>query len=178
MELLLEQCKQGNYKAQKEIYNRYYKAMYNTSYRILYNSSMAEDIMQESFLVAFTKLDTFSGDVTFGAWFKRIVINKSISELRKNKSYNKLKQEYEYDSIEDEESNYDYAIGELEKELLLKCLESMNDNYKVYLTLHFIEGYDYEEIMSIMDTSYQNCRTTISRAKKKLKEIVYKTIKK
>ncbi|NQX81716.1 MAG: RNA polymerase sigma factor [Flavobacteriaceae bacterium] len=177
MELLLRQCKQGNYKAQKEIYKRYYSAMYNTSYRVLYNSSLAEDVMQESFLVAFTKLDTFSGESTFGAWLKRIVINKSISELRKNKSYIKLKQEYEYDSIEEQEIYDEAELGEVEKEILLKHLSTMNENYKVYLTLHFIEGYDYEEIMEIMDVSYQNCRTSISRAKKRLRETIYNTIK-
>ena len=58
------------------IYKLYYKAMYNTSQRIVNNMQDAEDIMQESFLSAFSKLDTYEGNVSFGSWLKKIVINK------------------------------------------------------------------------------------------------------
>jgi RNA polymerase sigma factor (sigma-70 family) len=67
---LLSRCKNGEKSAQLEIYKRYYRAMYNTALRILNNSFDAEDMMQESFLIAFTKLGTFKGEVTFGAWLK------------------------------------------------------------------------------------------------------------
>ena len=46
----------------------------------------------------------------------------------------------------------------------------LKENYRVSLTLHLIEGYDYEEVSSIMDMSYANCRTTISRAKESLRQ--------
>ena len=59
--------------------------MYNTSLRILNDSFEAEDVMQESFLAAFTKLHTFSKTVTFGAWLKRIVINTAITKYRESK---------------------------------------------------------------------------------------------
>ena len=69
-ETLLQLCLKGDQKAQMEIYNRYYKAMYNTALRIVKDTAEAEDVMQEAFLSAFTKLDTFRGEVTFGAWLK------------------------------------------------------------------------------------------------------------
>jgi len=62
--ILLKLCKENNEKAQLTLYNRYYKAMYNVSYRIVGDSYLAEDVMQESFLKAFAKLDSFSGNVT------------------------------------------------------------------------------------------------------------------
>ena len=77
-DVLLQACLRGDPRAQMEIYDRYYKAMYNTSLRIVKDSATAEDIMQESFLSAFTKLDTFKGEVTFGAWLRGIGVNKSI----------------------------------------------------------------------------------------------------
>jgi len=83
---LIERCEKGDNAAQFELYKQYYKAMYNTALRIVNNSFEAEDIMQESFLSAFTKLDSFSGTVTFGAWLKRIVVNNSITALKKKKS--------------------------------------------------------------------------------------------
>ena len=57
--------------------------MYNTALRIVKNGAEAEDVMQESFLSAFTKLHTFKGEVAFGAWLKRIVINNSIYHFKK-----------------------------------------------------------------------------------------------
>src|SRR5665647_3123874 len=83
---LLDGCKIGDQKAQFQIYKLYYKAMYNTSLRIVNDTMEAEDIMQESFLAAFEKIDTYSGIVSFGAWLKKIVVNRSLDALNKKKA--------------------------------------------------------------------------------------------
>ncbi len=166
---LIERCKEGDKTAQFTIYKQYYKAMYNTALRIVNDSFEAEDIMQESFLAAFTKLHTFSETVTFGAWLKRIVINNSISALKKNNKFNTV----QIDNViikEVEEEHQDYS-GLNVKDILTK-LNELKNNYKVALTLHLIEGYDYEEIAQIMDITYENSRTTISRAKNKLRQLL------
>ena len=82
---LIEACKKGNRKAQFELYRLYHAAMYNTTLRIVGDSDDAEDVMQEAFLKAFTKLGTYRKEVSFGAWLKRIVINKSLDFLRLKK---------------------------------------------------------------------------------------------
>ena len=156
--------------AQMQIYKDYYRAMYNASLRILNDEFEAEDVMQEAFLTAFTKLDTFKGEVTFGAWLKRIVINKSLTQLKKNNRYQEVKMEVHSDmSIESEEA-IDYAGLQASK--VMEVLNSLKDNYRVVLTLNLIEGYDYEEISEILGYSNENVRTTISRAKKKLKQLL------
>ena len=80
---LIDGCKRGDQKAQFQIYKLYYKAMYNTSLRIVNNTVEAEDIMQEAFLSAFEKIGTYSGTVSFGAWLKKIVQNRSLDVLSK-----------------------------------------------------------------------------------------------
>ena len=65
-EQLVNLCKSGNQSAQLEIYNRYYKAMYNASFRIVKNNFEAEDIMQNSFLMAFSKLESLNDSKIFG----------------------------------------------------------------------------------------------------------------
>ena len=67
--------------------------MFNVAFRILKDDFEAEDMMQEAFLTAFTKLNTFKGEVAFGAWLKRIVINKSLTQLKKNNRYQEVKME-------------------------------------------------------------------------------------
>ena len=169
---LLQHCKNGKQSAQFEIYKLYYKAMYNTSLRIVKDSFEAEDVMQESFLIAFTKLSTFKGEVTFGSWLKRIVINKSITHLRKNNKYEEVSLDLvrEPKEIESEDDTTEYTM--LKAKDILEVINQLKDNYRVSLTLHLIEGYDYEEVAEIMRITYQNSRTTISRAKNKLRQLL------
>lgn len=167
---LIERCKKGDTKAQFTIYEQYYKAMFNTAFRILNNRFEAEDIMQESFLSAFKKLDSFSGNVTFGAWLKKIVINKSISALKKNNKIETVPLETVCINADDEVENQDYSL--LSSQNILEKMSQLKNNYKTALTLNLIEGYDCEEIAQIMDISYENTRTTISRAKNKLRQLL------
>ena len=167
---LLARCKKGDNSAQMQIYKDYYRAMYNTSLRILKDEFEAEDIMQEAFLTAFTKLDSFIGEVTFGAWLKRIVINKSLTQLKKNNKYQDVKMEVLSDTNIDAEEPINYA--DLQASKVLETLNSLKDNYRIVLNLNLIEGYDYEEIAQILSITNENVRTTVSRAKKKLKQLL------
>ena len=108
--LLIEKCKQGDECALMEIYNRYYKAMYNTSIRIVKNNYEAEDIMQEAFITAFKKLDKLENTENFGAWLKRIVVNKSIEIYKKNISKNESEIDDKLYKLESIDSCNDKAL--------------------------------------------------------------------
>ena len=166
---LLLRCKDGEQSAQFEIYKCYYRAMYNTALRILNNSFEAEDMMQESFLIAFTKLSTFKGEVTFGSWLKRIVINKCLTQLKKNNRFEEVKMEVSREEKVEEDLSIDSS---LKPQVILNAINNLKENYRISLNLHLIEGYDYEEISEIMNISYENSRTTISRAKSKLRTVL------
>ena len=170
IEQLITLCKSNDQFAQLEIYNRYYKAMYNTAYRIVKDSFEAEDVMQDSFLLAFTKLESLKDIKTFGAWLKRIVINNSIHHYNKSNKYNEVPLDDVLYKVEDDNGmSSDYEFTSLKAKQVLETMNALKDNYRVALTLHLIEGYDYEEISEIMSISYANCRTTISRAKDSLR---------
>lgn len=171
IEELITLCKQNNQKAQFEIYNCYCKAMYNVAYRIVKDEHFAEDVMQEGFLKAFSKINDFKQEVAFGAWLKRIIVNYSIDFYKKN---NQFKQEdfektvYKLESCEnDSDENFDF--NDLKVKQILDTIRSLKYNYSMVLTLFYIEGYDQEEISEILKISYANCRTTLSRAKESLR---------
>ena len=169
--VLLQACLAGDQSAQMKIYDQYYRAMFNTSLRIVKDPAEAEDIMQESFLSAFTKLKTFKGEVTFGAWLKRIVINNSIYHYRKQQKMQEVGLESVMYKVEDyDEAPTDHGSTERMAQKVLETMKQLKNSYRVSLTLHLIEGYDYEEISEIMDISYGNCRTLISRAKESLRK--------
>jgi RNA polymerase sigma factor (sigma-70 family) len=143
--------------------------MYNVAYRILKDEFEAEDLMQEAFLTVFTKMQMYKGEVTFGAWLKRIVINKSLTQLKKNNRYQEVKMEViPNDEVEDKTIDY----RELKANNVLNCLQNLKENYRIILNLHLIEGFDYEEISQILGYTNENVRTTVSRAKKKLKQVL------
>lgn len=171
IDALLLLCLKGKQSAQLEVYNRYYKAMYNTAFRIVKDSAIAEDVMQESFLSAFTKLESFKGEVTFGSWLKRIVINNSIYQYRKQQKKNEVALDDVIYKVEDNDGiASDYVFTEQKAQKVMETMKRLKDSYRISLTLHLIEGYDYEEISTIMNISYANCRTTISRAKESLRK--------
>lgn len=169
---LVERCRCGDQRAQMAIYNQYSKAMFNTAIRIVKDRAAAQDVMQESFLSAFTKIDSFKGDSTFGAWLKRIVVNNSLTVYKKEAKYNKVPFQDVEEKIDEPQS---IGLREQDKNAkkvtkVLKTLNSLKSNYRIILTLHLIEGYDYEEIGDILNISYANCRTTVSRAKEQLRQ--------
>ena len=170
IEQLLQLCKSGNQRAQLEIYNRYNKAMYNTAIRIVKDSFKAEDIMQESFLTAFTKLQTLQDSSLFGAWLKRIVINNSIGYYNKTLKQNEVPLEHVIYKVEDETGINENEQNHVNVKVILDAMKTLKPNYNLSLSLHLIEGYDYEEICEIMNISYANCRTLISRAKESLRQ--------
>ena len=145
--------------------------MFNTALRIVKDTAQAEDIMQESFLSAFTKLHTFKGEVTFGSWLKRIVINNSIHQYRKQQKKNEVALDEVLYKVEDNDGiASDHVFTELKAQKVMETMKDLKDNYRISLTLHLIEGFDYEEISEIMNISYANCRTTVSRAKESLRK--------
>lgn len=145
--------------------------MYNTALRIVKDSHWAEDIMQESFLKAFTKLDSFKGEVTFGAWLKKIVVNHSIDNYKKiNKNSldpldNVL---YKVADQDDREEETAVDFRQLKVQQVAGAINALKENYRIALTLLYIEGFDQEEISEIMGITPGNTRTTISRAKESL----------
>lgn len=168
---LIEGCRKKNRKAQYEIYNRYFKAMYNTACRIIGDTYTAEDITQEAFLSAFNKIKTYKGEVTFGAWIKKIVVNKSIDYLRKRKLNLEFDDKIQEIEIVDEpEFNNNDSVELLN--IVKQAISQLPDGYRMVSTLYILEGYDYDEISEILKIKSSTVRSQFTRAKIKLIEIL------
>ncbi len=168
---LVVECKQGNRKAQYELYKLYSKSMYNVAVRMLNHEDEAADILQESFLDAFTRIADFRQESTFGLWIKQIVINKAISQLRKRKmELVSLEDGNVGDLIDDDykdEGELQYQVQQVKQ-----AIQLLPDGYRIVLSLYLLEGYDHEEIAHILKISENTSRTQFLRAKRKLVEIL------
>jgi RNA polymerase sigma-70 factor (ECF subfamily) len=167
----IDRLRSWDREAQFEIYKLYYRSMYNTSFRIVGVAEDAEDIMQESFLAAYSKIDTYSGKVSFGAWLKRIVINKSLDLLKSRKKIlvpvDDLELEYQEDDSTDETNFENLSMARIRD-----AIQSLPDGYRLVLSLYLLEGYDHEEIAQILNISGSTSRSQYTRAKQKLIEIL------
>nr|WP_266369004.1 RNA polymerase sigma factor [Tellurirhabdus rosea] len=173
---LVERCKQGDRKAQYELYKHYSKAMFNVCLRILNHVGEAEDVLQEAFIDAFGNLHTFRSQSTFGAWLKQIVVNRSINHLRSRRV-----QWVDIDSYRlGEDDGPDVADSEpfdeegiqLEVDRVRRAMQSLPEGYRVVLSLYLFEGYDHEEIGAVLGISETTSRTQYMRAKKRLLELL------
>ena len=165
---LIEECRKGSRKAQFRLYNQYSKAMYNLAHRILNNREDAEDILQESFVECFRSIDSFRFESTFGAWLKKITINKCINFIKKKK-IDLVFPETLPSTISEEEDEVSYDTGKI-----IKGIELLPDGYRIILTLYLLEGYDHSEISQILGISESTSKSQYSRAKEKLRNILSK----
>jgi len=168
---LLNHCLDGDRKAQFEIYRLYYKSMYNSSLRIVGVPEEAEDIMQESFLIAFRKLKTYGCEVSFGAWLKKIVINRSLDVLRKRKVlFEELRAELPV--VSEPEPEAEPEAGSITVEEVKRAINSLSEGYRTILSMILLEGYDHEEVSEILGIKNVTSRTQFSRARQRLREIL------
>jgi len=131
----------------------------------------AEDVLQESFLAAFLKIGTYRGEMSFGAWLKKIVVNKTIDVLRARKI--KFEELNEKIAVPDESDLYDLDTAEEDASKVTKIKEAVRklpEGFRVVLSLALFEGYDHEEIGLILKISESTSRSQLARAKKRLIE--------
>jgi RNA polymerase sigma factor (sigma-70 family) len=167
---IIEQCKQGHRSAQFELYKLYSKAMYNLCLRMVKNELDAEDILQNSFIDVFTKLDTFQYQSSIGAWIKRIVINNCINFLKRNR--------LRFEELDDRLTNLEVSEQDDQDQLKLtverinRALFELPDGYRVVFSLYMLEGYDHKEIADILHITEATSKSQFSRAKIKLRELI------
>jgi len=166
---LVGRCKKNDTRAQVEVYDRFQKSMYNSAYNILRNEADAEDAMQEGFITAFSKLAQYKREKQFAGWLKTIIIRKSINMFNKKKEQIKTLEKVE-NIVYKESNNEDHDIYKKYLRQALEGLKKLKEKYRIALTLFYLEGYDYEEMCSILNISYNNCRLIVARGREQLKK--------
>ena len=159
---LIHQCIRGDSRAQYRLYKLYSKAMYNICIRMLSNKHEAEDILQEAFISAFRNLKSFKGDSTFGAWLKRIIINKCISQLRKNKPVWVEIENGDFEKANPYDSS-DYSA--LNPEYIHQAIKELPEGSRVIFNLFAVEGFKHKEIGAMLDISESTSKTQYLRAR-------------
>lgn len=165
---IVEKCKQNDRQAQMQLYNQYCNGMLIVALRFVKDTMEAEDIVQEAFIKAFSKLEQYKAEVSFGAWLKRIVINKCIDVIKSKRQRLIELEEHHLNVVDTDYENEWLVEDDITIDEVKAAMARLPDKYKVVVMLYLVEGYDHQEISEILNISEVASRTQLSRGKQKL----------
>lgn len=181
---LVDRCLTGERQAQFALYQRYSKAMFNTCLRLMGNHADAEDMLQEAFLDAFRNLERFSRKVAFGAWLKRVTINRCLKQLDRRGLQLQALPDGDAERLAGADQGMagaspgglpshleDQQVAGYDMHRVRKAIDALPEGYRVVFSLYAVEGYDHEEIAQIMGISPSTSKSQYSRAKAKVRQL-------
>ena len=167
-ERLLEDCRKGDRKAQRDVYEKYSGLMFSVCRRYISEPEAAEDVLVCGFMKVFSKIDQFKREGSFEGWVRRIMVNESLTYIRKNKS---LYMQVEIENAE-REPDYSQLSDHLEEEDLMKMINRLPAGYRTVFNLYAIEGFSHKEIAEQLDISENTSKSQLSRARAHLQKLL------
>ncbi|RMA57677.1 RNA polymerase sigma factor [Ulvibacter antarcticus] len=163
---LIERSVKGNRRAQQELFELFSPKMLSVCRQYMKNNDAAEEVMLTGFLKVFTHLESFKAEGSFEGWIRRIMVNESISQLRKNKKLF-FKDETE---IENSIEHVAYIESALEVAEIQKLIDSLPDGYRTVFVMYAVEGYKHGEIAEMLHISESTSKTQLFKARKLLQQ--------
>lgn len=165
---LIKGCLRRDRAAQQQLYDLYSSKMYGICYRYVRHAMEAEDILVTSFTKIFDRIDQFKGDGSFEGWIRRIIVNESLTYLRKARAM------YVETDLEaaDREPDYEGLSDHLEAEDLLNMIQQLPAGYRVVFNMYAIDGYSHKEIADQLGISENTSKSQLSRARTYLQKML------
>ena len=183
---LIEESRKGNVDAFEELIKGYKKSAYNIALRVMRNVEDAEDASQEALIKIFKNISSFNMESTFKVWMYRIVVNTCI-DFKRRKNVNTLSIDETIDlgsgreiqrEIPDESNNPDALIERnYSTQLVNDAINMLEDDFKTIIILRDIKGFTYDEISQILSCNLGTVKSRLSRARKRLKELLENEMK-
>jgi RNA polymerase sigma-70 factor, ECF subfamily len=183
-ESLVAAAQGGNINAFAELRHRHFRTLLRRTYRITRNWEDAEDALQDSFLKAFTRLNSFEGRSTFSSWVTRIAINQSLMVLRKRRTINDQSigagddccgsnDRWEMRDVrEDPEHLY---VRHERSELLRGAIRRMRPCLRDVLELQYAQEYSIQEIADALGISSAAAKSRLFHARVSLRTLLRKS---
>lgn len=164
-------CKKGDRAAQKSLFESLSPKMFAICHRYMGNREAAEDVLQEGFIVLFSKLDSYSGEGSFEGWARKIFVNTALMTLRKNDI---LKQSSDIETAYGVMSGNVSAIQDISYQELLKMIAELPAGYRTVFNMFVIEGYSHKEISEALGITEATSRSQLQRARVMLQNRIKK----
>lgn len=161
---IIKLCIAGDSKAQRELYDSYSRQLYGCCLRYASGYDEAQDILQDSFITIFSKLEQYNFKGSFEGWCKRVTVNTALMRYRGTKVYELINEEHL--QSDDEVVEEDDSMG---IDLLMKFIHELPDRYRMCFTLYAIDGYSHREIAKMMEVTEGTSKSNVARARQQLK---------
>ncbi|MDB5210216.1 MAG: polymerase ECF-type sigma factor [Sediminibacterium sp.] len=162
---LIAEARSGSQMAMALIYKLYSQQMFGICMRMLGRKDDAEDVLQEAFIIAFTKLGQLNDDRTFGGWLRKIVINNSIQYSKQKFHWEEISHDEEPDNSIEEE-----WLSHIRLETVYEAIKSLPNGYRQVFNLFAVEGLSHKEIAEMLGITESTSKSQYHKAKKQLKE--------
>ncbi|NNJ81787.1 MAG: RNA polymerase sigma factor [Flavobacteriaceae bacterium] len=167
---LIKKVSKGNRKAQHELFELFSPRMLSVCRQYLKRQDLAEEVMLNGFFKVFTKIDSYSGQGSFEGWIRRIMVNESLTELRRQKKLF-FKDESVIENSLEHASEIDSG---LEVEEIQKLIDALPDGYKTVFVLYVVDGYKHSEISELLQISEGTSKSQLSKARGMLQAMITK----
>lgn len=160
-EELIEGCKRREYAAQKHLYERFAGKMYALCNRYVKDKMEAEDVLISAFTKVFDRIDQYKGEGSFEGWMRKVMVNESLSFLRKHKN---MYLETDLEAA-DREPDFEKLENKLEADDLLKMINELPAGYRIVFNMYAIDGFSHKEIASHLGINENTSKSQLSRAR-------------
>ncbi|MEQ9415629.1 MAG: sigma-70 family RNA polymerase sigma factor [Cyclobacteriaceae bacterium] len=157
----IEGCKRQDSRAQESLYAHYSGKMYALCCRYVPSKMEAEDVLVVAFTKVFERIDQFKAEGSFEGWLRRIVVNESLTYLRRNKN---MYLETEIEAV-DKNPDFGQLENHLEADDLLRMVGELPTGYRMVFNLYAIDGYSHKEIADQLEISENTSKSQLSRAR-------------
>ena len=164
---LAEECVNGNIRAQRALFDKYASKMIGVCLRYTKNTNEAEDVLQDGFIKVYQKLKDYKKEGSLEGWIRRIMVNTSLDQLRKN---TRQLGDTAIDDVDYKVEGSSFVIEQLMADDLLKLIQQLPEGYKMVFNLYAIEGYSHQEIGETLGITESTSKSQYSRARAYLRE--------
>ncbi|GJM32051.1 MAG: DNA-directed RNA polymerase sigma-70 factor [Saprospiraceae bacterium] len=170
---LIEDCKNGDRRAQEELYRRYKAMLFGVCLRYAGSREEAEDFLQDGFVKIYKNLYQYRPVGSLSAWMRKVVINVALQHLRRKRH---LFSEVEIDTLADQYEVEDQLFSSFRAKALMKMIQQLPDGYRTVFNLYVIEGYSHKEIADQLGINEATSKSQLSRAKSTLRKLIEKVV--
>lgn len=171
LEELIKNCKNGNRKAQEQLYRDYSRVLYSVCLKYSRNKTEAEDNLHDSFMVIYDKIDQYNFKGSFEGWVKRVTVNTVLQKYRKEPNLSEVPEHLECED-EVELDHSDISLPQL-----LSYIQELPTKYRLTFNMYVLEGHSHQEIGELLGTSVGTSKSNLARARTILKERIEIEIK-
>ncbi|WP_159950270.1 RNA polymerase sigma factor [Polaribacter septentrionalilitoris] len=171
IEELIKGCCKNKLSAQAKVYQIFSDKLFAICLKYSRNYQDAEDILQDSFLTIFKKIDTYKNKGSFEGWLKRITINTALQKYREKTTLEIVEEVPDEENQENEQAE-NLKDDALDLDVLLNLIQQLPDKYRLVFNLYVLDNYSHKEIAELLNISEGTSKSNLSRARAILKQKV------